>query len=312
MREEFSFVSADGKTKIHGVRWIPEGAPRCAVQLVHGMEEHIGRYAGFAEYLNEQGILAVGHDHLGHGGSVTDPDALGYFDKDNPSGVLVEDMHAVRLMTRKRHPDLPYFMMGHSMGSYLLRKYLALHGEGLAGAVIMGTGYAPPAAAGFGLAVCRTIALTRGWHHHSPALEKITMGTGAYKRFDSTGKDPENSWFTRDTAIVEAYYRDPRCGFRFTLNGYRGLLQAVRYSCRRDNVAKLPKDVPLLLISGEQDPVGDLGAGVRKVDAMIREAGVRDVTLILYPDDRHEVLNELNRDEVYRDIRDWLEARLPH
>lgn len=312
MREEFSFVSADGRTKIHGVRWRPEGQPRCAVQLVHGMMEHIDRYAGFAEFLNGHGVLVVGHDHLGHGDSVTSPDEMGYFDRDNPCGVLLEDMHAVRLLVQKQNPGLPYFMLGHSMGSYLLRKYLVLHGEGLAGAGILGTGYVPPAVAGVGLGVCRAVALFRGWHHRSSLLVKLTMGGGAYKHFDSTGKEPARSWLTRDVAVVERYARDPRCGVPFTLNGYRGLLQAVRFSCRPANIEKLPADLPLLVISGEQDPVGDLGTGVRKVDAMIRAAGVRDVTLKLYPEDRHEVLNELNRDEVYADIYDWLEAHLPH
>ena len=205
MREEFSFVSADGKTKIHGVRWRPEGEPRYIVQLTHGMVEFIDRYAGFAEYLNGKGVLAVGHDHLGHGDSVTTKDDWGFFAKDNPSGVLVEDMHAVRVMTQRQYPDLPYFMLGHSMGSYLLRKYLAFHGEGLAGAVIMGTGFVPPATASMGLALCKTIALFRGWHYRSASVSKLVTGGGSYKQFDATGTnltaklDAENCLVDRKT-----------------------------------------------------------------------------------------------------------------
>ena len=311
MREEFSFVSADGKTKIHGVRWRPEGEPRYIVQLTHGMVEFIDRYAGFAEYLNGKGVLAVGHDHLGHGDSVTTKDDWGFFAKDNPSGVLVEDMHAVRVMTQRQYPDLPYFMLGHSMGSYLLRKYLAFHGEGLAGAVIMGTGFVPPATASMGLALCKTIALFRGWHYRSASVSKLVTGGGSYKQFDATGTQPERSWLTRDTAVVNWYYKEPRCTFLFTLNGYRGLLEAVQFDGKPENAEKLPKDLPLLLISGGQDPVGDLGEGVKKAEAFYRAAGVRDVTLKLYPEDRHEVLNELNRDEVYADLYDWFEAHLP-
>lgn len=307
MRESFHFLSADGKTQINGVRWLPEGEPRYIVQLNHGMQEFIDRYSDFAEFLASHGILVVGHDHLGHGDSVTSREEWGYFTKDNPSGVLVEDMHAVRVQTQKQRPDLPYFMLGHSMGSYLLRKYLALHGEGLAGAVIVGTGYVSPATAGMGKALCAFLALFRGWRYRSATVASMAMGGGAYRLFDSTGKEPERSWLTRDTAIVERYYQEPRCTFRFTLSGYKGLMEAVGYSCKPRNTALIPKDLPLLVTSGEQDPVGDLGEGVKKVDAMLRETGHTDVTLKLWPDCRHEILNELNRDEVYACILDWLD-----
>ncbi len=311
MRETFAFLSADGQTQIHGVRWTPEGEPRFVMQLVHGMVEFIDRYGSFAEFLASHGILVVGHDHLGHGDSVISKDKWGFMTADNPSGVLVEDMHAVRTLTQKRYPDLPYFILGHSMGSYLLRKYLALHGEGLAGAVIMGTGFVAPGMAGFGKSLCGALANLRGWEHRSGMIAGLAMGGGAYKQFDSTGKEPERSWLTHDTAIVDKYYKEPRCNFRFTLSGYKGLFEAVAFSCDPKNVALIPKDLPLLLTSGDQDPVGDMGEGVRKVDALLRKAGVKDVTLKLWPGDRHEILNELDREAVYADILQWLEAHLP-
>ncbi len=309
MTESFRFLSADGKTQIHAVRLAPEGEPRFAVQLVHGMAEHIARYSGFAEFLAANGILVVGHDHLGHGETAASDELLGYVTEENPSGVLVEDMHALRVLTQKEHPGLPYFMLGHSMGSYLLRKYLALHGEGLAGAVIMGTGFVSPAVAGLGVRLCGLTAIFRGWKHRSLMLGGLALGGGPYKKFDTTGTEPERSWLTRDAEIVRRYYADPRCGFLFTASGFRALFEAVAFACKPENAARIPKDVPLLVTSGEQDPVGDLGEGVKKADRMFREAGIRDVTLKLWPDCRHEILNELNREEVYAFILDWFNGR---
>ena len=311
MRESFHFPSADGKTQISAARWIPKGEPRYVLQIAHGMVEFIDRYADFAEFLAGRGVLVVGHDHLGHGDSVLSKDDWGYMTDENPSGILVEDMHALRVLTQKQAPGLPYLMLGHSMGSYLLRKYLPFHGQGLAGAVVMGTGDVPEALAGFGSGLAGAIGKIRGWHHRSALLAKLAMGGGAYKKFDSTGEHPENSWLTRDTEIVRRYYADPRCTFRFTASGYKALMEAVAFDAKADNIARIPHDLPILLVSGDQDPVGDLGEGVKRVYEKMRAAGLKDVTLKLWPDCRHEVLNELNRTEVYDDILAWMDAHVP-
>ncbi len=308
MRESFHYLSADGKTQISAARWLPEGEPRLVLQLVHGMVEFIDRYDDFAGYLAGRGILAVGRDHLGHGASVTSRDGGGYVTGKNPSGILIEDMHALRVQTRKQYPGLPYFILGHSMGSYLLRKYLAFHGEGLSGAIVMGTGDVPPAVAGFGSGLCSLIGKTRGWHCRSKLLTKLALGGGAYRQFDTAGKEPERSWLTRDAEIVKRYYAEPRCTFTFTASGYKALMEAVAFDGKPANIAKIPADLPILLISGDQDPVGDLGEGVKRVDAKMRAAGLKDVTLKLWPGCRHEVLNEINRDEVFAYLLDWLEA----
>ena len=156
--KQFSFLSKDGKTKIHAVKWMPEsGEYRAVLQITHGMVEYIERYKPFAEFLNDQGVLVVGHDHLGHGASVTSEEELGYFAEPDPSDTLVEDMHTLRTTVQAENPGVPYFMMGHSMGSYMLRKYLCIHPEGVAGAVIMGTGAMPDSTMKFGLFLCRTI-----------------------------------------------------------------------------------------------------------------------------------------------------------
>ena len=217
-------------------------------------------------------------------------------------------MHKLRRLTQKEYPKLPYFMLGHSMGSYLLRRYLAEHGEGLSGAVIMGTGSMPGIATGFGIVVVKLLAKRYGWHHRSRLVQLLTY-TKPYRRYDLTGKSPKDSWLTKDEQIVKAYYKEPRCSFVFTLNGYLGLFETVRYDGSRQNIAKIPRSLPLLLVAGEDDPVGDLGKGVRRVYRKYKKSGILDVTLKLYPGDRHEILNETDRQSVYRDILKWLDRR---
>ncbi len=309
IERQIHFLSADGKTTIHGVEWRPgDGNCRAVLQITHGMVEHIGRYRAFAEYLNGQGFLVVGHDHLGHGKSVISEDDWGYF-AENPSDTVVEDMHRLRTNVQRQNPGIPYFMLGHSMGSYMLRKYLCLHPDGVDGAVIMGTGCMPDGTMKLGIFLCKLFACFRGWHYRSAFLQSLSY-TKPYKKYDLYGKDVTNSWLTKDAELVKQYYADPRCAFLFTLNGYRGLMEAVLFDNQMEHIRKMPQGLPLFLVSGAEDPVGDLGEGVRKVYAMYREAGMSDVTLRLYENDRHEILNETDRQQVFADIAAWLNARL--
>lgn len=306
---EIGFLSADGKTTIHAVEWRPrDGGCRAVLQITHGMVEHIGRYDAFARYLNERGFLVVGHDHLGHGKSVVSEEEWGYF-AEHPSDTVVKDMHRLRVKVQKENQGLPYFMLGHSMGSYMLRKYLCLYPDGVDGAVIMGTGCMPDGTMKLGIFLCGLFARFRGWHYRSAFLQSLSY-TKPYKKYDLYGKDYTNSWLTKDAELVKQYYADPRCTFLFTLNGYRGLMEAVLYDNQMEHVRKMPRSLPLLLVSGADDPVGDLGEGVKKVYAMYREAGISDVTLKLYENDRHEILNETDRRQVYADLAAWFEAHL--
>ncbi len=311
MKTTFSFLSSNGHTQVKAYRWTPERTPfKAIVQLTHGMTEHMNRYDSFATFLSQQGILVVGHDHLGHGLTAEKSEDLGYFDPAHPSDALVADMHILRTSTQKDYPDLPYFMLGHSMGSYMLRKYLFSHAQGLSGAVIMGTGDVPKATCELGMTLARCMALFRGWHYRSPMLQKLSTGGGPYKQYCLDGSQADRSWLTKDTEIVRAYYKDPLCTFRFTLNGYLGLFEAVRDDGMAENIRKMPQTLPILLVSGQDDPVGDLGEGVRRVEKRFRDAGMQDVTCTLYAGDRHEILNELDRKKVYSDILQWITERL--
>ena len=305
---EFSFLSLDGKTTVHAVRWEPDdGQYRAILQITHGMVEYIERYAPFAEYLTGQGFLVVGHDHIGHGHSVADTEQLGYFAEKDPSGILVGDIHQLRHKIQQENPGLPYFILGHSMGSFMLRKYLSFYGKGLAGAIIMGTGFVDAGKTGAGLILVRMLSRLEGSDSRSKVAQQLLYGP-AYQGFDLTGENTADSWLSRDTEMVKKYYADPGCTFAFTLNGYEGLLDAVRYSCKEENAEKIPKDLPILLASGGNDPVGDLEKGVRKVQQLYQKVGIQDLDCIIYEGARHEILNEVNRQQVFADLYTWLDA----
>lgn len=307
--EVFSFPSADGRTTVHAVRWTPEdGKYRAVLQITHGMVEYIERYRAFAEFLNDNGFLVVGHDHIGHGESIVSKDEWGFF-AEHPSDTVVADMHTLREITRKEHPGVPYFMLGHSMGSYMLRKYLAIHGEGLTGAIIMGTGCIPDNTTKLAMFIAKLQAAFFGWHHRSKLLQKLSYDK-YYHQFDLTGKDASNSWLTKDEEIVKNYYADPKCTFVFTVNAYMGLFEAVLFDNQQENIEAVPKSLPLFFVSGAMDPVGGCGSGVKKVYNKFDTAGKEDITWKLYDNDRHEILNETDRDVVYHDILAWMNVHL--
>ncbi len=309
MKVEFTFMSKDGHTPIHAVRWVPDtGNCRAILQITHGMTEFIERYEPFAEYLAAHDILVVGHDHIGHGRSVRTKKDWGFFAHGNPAKILVQDMHQLRRIVQKEHKDVPYFMLGHSMGSFLLRRYLSSRGKGLNGAIIMGTGYTDPRMSETGMRLANLLSKFYGWRHRSTLLTKIAFGTN--KRFDMTGEDPENSWLTKDAEIAEWYYKQPACTYTFTLNGYHALFDTVKHSCLQENADRIWKKLPMLLVSGADDGVGDYGEGVRKVRDLYQKAGIEDLKMVLYENDRHEILNEVDRDKVYKDLLDWMEARM--
>lgn len=308
--KNFTFLSNDGVTPIHAVKWLPESEEYHAIlQITHGMVEYIERYIPFAEFLTNAGYMVVGHDHIGHGQSVTSQENWGYFCEENPSDVLVEDMHKLRVLIQEENPKMPYFMLGHSMGSFMLRKYLAIHNDNLRGAIIMGTGFIPGNTTKMALALTKVIGRLFGSKHRSKLIASLAFGAD-YKSFDMTGNVPEKSWLTKDVDIVKRYYSEPECTFMFTVNGYQGLFEAVNFSCNPENAKKLPGKLPLFIVSGSQDPVGGLSKGVMDAYHLYEDAGIDDLTYKLYDDDRHEILNETDRQTVFADLLAWMNVRI--
>jgi alpha-beta hydrolase superfamily lysophospholipase len=312
IKNDITFLSSNKKTNIHAIICQPKnGQFTRIIQIIHGMCEYIERYLPFIEYLATKGFIVVGHDHLGHGQSIKSPDDLGYFGEPNPSDLLIQDIHSLRKIIVKKYPNLPYFMCGHSMGSYLLRQYICTYSKGLAGIIIIGTGYMSPCESLLALGFINVLSCFKGIKHKSNLTKKISFELGPYSKYDHQKKDLNNSWISRDPEIVKKYYEDKNCQFDFTLNGYYGLVQSIRYSCDPSNVAKIKKDIPILFVSGDCDPVGNNGEGVRKSYEIMKLIGSVDVSMKLFMGCRHEVLNELNKDEVYEYILNWINEKTP-
>lgn len=309
-KEKFQFLSYDKKTNIHAIRWVPDsGEYKAILQITHGMLEYINRYHELAEYLTVHGFLVVGHDHLGHGESITTQADWGYIAQKNGSDCMVEDMHQLRIMIQGENLKIPYFMLGHSMGSYLLRKYITRYNQGLSGALIVGTGYVENSTIKSAMVLIKLIAAVGGWRYRSRFLEKIVF-SGEYKKFDMNGTFPKENWLTRDPEIVDWYYKEPRCTFRFTLNGFYSLFETILHANQTEHIEKIPKTLPIILLSGSHDPVGDLGVGVKKVYTQLQSSGIKDISCKIYKEYRHEIINEIGKDIVYQDILSWCEERI--
>ncbi|NLW77845.1 MAG: alpha/beta hydrolase [Ruminococcaceae bacterium] len=304
-KQTFTYLSADQKTPIHAVIWAPETQPAAILQIAHGMVEFIDRYDAFAAYLTAQGFLVAGNDHLGHGASVTGEEHWGYFAEVGGADCVLEDMRQLTLLAKTRCPGVPFFLLGHSMGSFFTRKYLCLYGKELNGAIICGTGWQPAAALATGSFLTRLLAVFRGWHYRSKFIDKLAFG-GMNKPFEpaATPKD----WLTRDARVVQAYLQDARNGFIFTLNACHGLFSTIAYVQNPRHLAHMPKALPVLFIAGQADPVGNMGKGVEKVAATFTQAGMQQVKTILYPEYRHEILNELGKEVVYKDVAEWIRS----
>lgn len=303
-KEDFYFDSRDGVHKLHAVRYLPEAEPIGIFQIVHGMAEHVERYEELAEYLTGKGYLVTAEDHLGHGGSVPVGDVYGYFCPQDPATVVVRDVHRLKKMTQEKYPGLPYVILGHSMGSFILRNYLCRYGSGIQGAIIMGTGMQPAAAVASGKMLAKLQGIFCGSKHKSGLLNKIAFG--AYNKKITNPRTP-NDWLSAEPGNVDRYQADPLCGFCFTVNGFETLFELIGRLLKPEALKDIPKELPILMVSGAEDPVGDYGKGVQKAYDSLKEAGLTNLKLKLYPGDRHEILNEADKNQVMEDIGSWLE-----
>lgn len=306
IKKEFYFDSRDGVSKLHAVRWMPENTDRavCVVQIVHGMAEYVERYQEFAEFLTDRGIVVTGEDHLGHGKSVGEDGRYGYFCEQDPATVLVRDVHRLKKITQEIYPDVPYVILGHSMGSFITRNYLCRYGAGIAGAVIMGTGMQSKALLNLSRAAAKLQHFLWGGEHVSHLIDRFAFGGS--NRQVKQARTPFD-WLSRDGERVERYISDPLCGFVFTVNGFCALFELISRLYDPRNLERVPKSLPVYMVSGTGDPVGGYGKGVRKAFDSLKGAGLENIELKLYEGGRHELLNETNRQEVMQDIYGWIE-----
>ena len=283
--------------------WLPTGKPKAVLQLSHGMAEHIDRYDETAKRMNEAGFAVVGHTHLGHGAQAA---ALGYFHKEGGWDALINDTHTLRVETACAYPDIPYFLLGHSMGSFVVRTYCLQRQKGLAGVILSGTGHFPPLRLASGLMVANVQCALGMAQKPSKLLDRLSTA-GYTKRYENVRT--KFDWLSVDSAVVDEYIADPYCGYLFTASAYRDMFRGLArlYPSKLD---KMEKDIPVFLFAGDMDPVGAYGEGVRKVAEEIRAAGVEDVTMRLYSGGRHEMLNEPEKANVCNDIIRWMEEKM--
>ena len=299
-RKEFTVPSSDGVHQVHAVLWVPGEAPKAVVQLVHGICEYALRYDPFARFLAENGFAVVGHDHLGHGLTAKGAEEYGYF---TGWWDLVYDVRSVQLKVKESYPELPWFLLGHSMGSFVARTFLIDYPGEVDGCILSGTGQESA------LTVAAGKLLTGLGDPHKVNKLFYDLSIGAYNRKFAparTGAD----WICRDEKVVDAYLADPLCNFPTKAGMNHAMMSGLQYVARKKNLTKMDKDTPVYFFAGDADPVGAMGKGVQKVAGWFRDAGIKDVTVKLYPGGRHEMLNEINKEEVFADTLAWLEEHL--
>ena len=302
------YPSSNNRDTVSARIYTCEGiVPKAILQISHGMCEYIDRYAEFAEYMARRGYVVCGNDHLGHGetsGTGTD----GYFGESGARWNVVQDLHKMNELAKQMYPELPVILLGHSMGSFLARMYAEQYAESICALILVGTG-GPLAAAKVGIALTALLSALKGPRYRSNLINR--MAFGQYCRRIAAPNTPYD-WISRDEMIVRKYAADPKCTFVFTVSAFHELMRMTDHVNRKRWANAIDHTLPVLLIAGREDPVGNYGAGVRKVYEMLRKAGVRDVQMKLYEGARHEILNEINRPDVYQDVLRWCDTHVPH
>lgn len=307
MRTDFYFPSC-GSGRIHGCRWEPQGKPIAVLQIVHGVAEHVIRYDAFAGWMAEHGFLVVAADHMGHGGSIGENGAKGYFE--GGWFKVVADVYRLYSYTRMEQPDVPYILLGHSMGSFLVRTLLAKYPKcKIDGAIISGTAWMHRGILNTGVAMATLTGKQSGMDKPSKLMSGLLFG-GNNRKIEH--KRTEFDWLTRDHKVVDAYIADPLSGFTVTPGLVKDMMTGMLYNQEPSTLAQMRKDLPVLFIAGSDDPVGGYGAGVKQTAEAFAKAGMERVSMRLYPLCRHEVLNELNREEVYENLLEWMKRNALH
>ena len=302
---EYRFPSADGKNTIYAEIYTPKhAAPKGIVQLAHGMIDYTGRYTALASFLCEHGFIFAGNHHLGHGKSVGTGEDFGFFAERDGYKYVLEDINSMNKYLHKTHPDLPVILLGHSMGSFISRLYVAEHPTAVSGLIIHGTG-GPNPLVGVGKLLSKLITSFYGARHRSELINNMAFGS-YNKRYPK--EEGHNAWLTRDLAKVADRDTNEFTSFKFTVSGYTDLFTFLASSNSKAWFKSYPKKMPTLVMSGDMDPVGDYGKGPAYVYKQLMINGASNVTLKMYEGARHELFTETNAEEVFHDILAWIEG----
>lgn len=309
---EFFYPSSNGTSQIRALLWEPktldESSLKGIIQIAHGMAEHSERYRDFAHFLVGEGYVVCANDHIAHGKSVASTDEWGCLPVKGGMDILLADVHQLRTLVADYYPaKLPFVVFGHSMGSFVMRAYCARHGNGLAGAILSGAGQQPAALVWLGNTISRLISAFKGADYQSSLIDNL--GVGSYSKSQRTPRTSAD-WLSYNTDNVDSYLADPAFGFMFSTGGYATLTELIGFCVSRRCANNTPKNLPILFISGEDDPVGNKGKGVQQAADKLKKAGAENIDLVLYKNMRHEILNETNRQQVYQDVLKWLVDRV--
>ncbi len=285
-----------------------EGEAKGVVQIAHGMSEHIARYEYVAKKLNQAGYLVYGNDHRGHGKSVTSKEELGILADENGFEKMAEDMFTLTKKIKEKHPNLPLFLLGHSMGSFLSQRYIMLYGNEINGVILSGSNGKNPALL---MWVAKKVSSSEvkklGRNVRSEKMNNMMFGS-----FNKSFKPnrTEFDWLSTVDSEVDKYIADDYCGFLFSAGAYKDLVDGISLISKSEEINKVPKNLPIFIISGTKDPVGNFGKGLQKLKNTYKSHGLKNVEMKLYDGDRHEILNEKDRDLVIKDIIEFIEKNL--
>ena len=306
--EEFYFESSTGKNLLRAKKYIPENTNiKAVIQIAHGIAEHIDRYDEFMSFLADNGYVVVANDHLGHGKSISSEEEKGFFAEKDGWNHVVKDMVLLHDTVKKSYPNVPYVMFGHSMGSFLVRTFMIDYPEYYDAAIISGTGHQSPMLVFGGNLIADILSKFNGCKSDGQKLNDIAFGSYLNK---IENPRTQYDWLSKDNSIVDKYGEDPLCGFIAKTGLYQDMMHGLKYITNMNNIEKMDKSKPVYFMSGADDPVGDYGKGVKKAYNCFKKAGLVDVMMRLYPEGRHEMLNETNKEVAYQDILNWLNDKV--
>ena len=306
IQKDLRITSCNRKNKLYVRIWQPDETSDLhgIVQISHGMIEHIKRYDRFARFLVTKGYIVIANDHLGHGLTANGEEELGYMLAGDASEAMVRDLHKVTRYIRKRYHALPVFMVGHSMGSFLAKRYVMSYPNELNGLILLGSGYQPKVMLLMGYAVQAWLRMWKGEHYRSKLMQSLGI---FYYNARIRNCSPLNNWITRDKEVLKAYNEDKYCQFIFTIKGYKTLFDTLWFIQKKKNIKKLKKELPIRFISGAMDPVGSYSYGVKRIVSEYQKCGVKKVDAVFYKDARHAVLHEIGYQKTQDDIVEWME-----
>ena len=306
-KNEFYYKSADGKTDIHAVEWLPEGQPVAILQIAHGVTEYILRYEEMAKYLTDRGIAVVGNDHLGHGSSISKGSKSMYFGPDGSWDWVVKDVHTCKELISNQFSNIPYCLLGFSLGSFVARTFLIKYPKDIDACILVGTGQIPSIQIAIAKYMAKKEAKKFGEDNTTPTIKQLTFGT-YNKMFKPNRTDFD--WLCASDKSLDEYIEDPMRGDCMSSGLFRELLNGMDFSGKMNNIEKMDKQIPVLFLSGDKDPVGNCGKGVEKAYNSFKKAGMSDISRKLYPGLRHDILHEDCRESIYDEIYRWMKNKI--